>query len=481
MFVRSAPVHGSQAPPQSVSVVKFQAPHCRTCRATSPLLDRVAKQYPQARFFSLDLIRNGKAAGERMNAFFKEHGVRSMPYVEIFVGSQRVETETVPPSALERFEMQMGAAVARLRAASTKRGVSRQLVLLRQLLRAEREEVVAGAGKGDAPAAYSSFTSTPGRLRRGAPMQPPPALRGPSRRKSSPVRGATGGRRKGWRTPKMRMALTPATEEAAEAAKEAEEVEAAEGLGKSAPHAVQARAVQTIKERLGADQANQANQANRANQALGGCHLRPSQAVSGLLRPPLLSPSKAFSGRRGVLLAAAATAAAGSVVAGPSSAIAAPALASLAGVRPPAIVCIVSGFTLAASQYESYAAAVASLGLEPLLYNDGSTNMSPTALVDGAADLLGRADEAVRRLALPAHTPLVLVGIADLERTYQPWAVCDPHAHQPLMLTSPEPHVALIVLISPEPHVTLIVLTSPEPHVTLIVLTSPGLDMIAIW
>ena len=36
------------AAPDSVSVIKFQAPYCRTCHATSPLLDRVARQYPQA-------------------------------------------------------------------------------------------------------------------------------------------------------------------------------------------------------------------------------------------------------------------------------------------------------------------------------------------------------------------------------------------------------------------------------------------------
>ena len=90
------------APADSISVVKFQAPYCRTCRASSPLLDRIAKQHPQARFYSMDLVRNGKAAGERMNRFFKERGINQMPYVEIFLGSECIETEVVPPSALGR-------------------------------------------------------------------------------------------------------------------------------------------------------------------------------------------------------------------------------------------------------------------------------------------------------------------------------------------------------------------------------------------
>ena len=43
----------ADAEPRAVSVVKFQASWCRTCRATAPLLDRIAKAYPDAAFFSL--------------------------------------------------------------------------------------------------------------------------------------------------------------------------------------------------------------------------------------------------------------------------------------------------------------------------------------------------------------------------------------------------------------------------------------------
>lgn len=211
------------AAPDSVSVIKFQAPYCRTCRASSPLLDRVAKQYPQARFYSMDLVRNGKAAGERMNRFFKERGVKLMPYIEIYYGSECIDTEVVPPSALASFEQAVGAAMERLRAASTSRsGASRQLVQLRQFLREKREEIAAatgrssrrrsgakstfgGGGGGAASDAETTSRSQAEDLRSmlASSRRPPKQLskqdpRSRSKR-GAPLRGATGGRRKGWR------------------------------------------------------------------------------------------------------------------------------------------------------------------------------------------------------------------------------------------------------------------------------------------
>ena len=49
-----------KAPSDAVSIIKFQATYCRTCRATAPLLDRVAKKYPTAKFYDLTLARDGK-------------------------------------------------------------------------------------------------------------------------------------------------------------------------------------------------------------------------------------------------------------------------------------------------------------------------------------------------------------------------------------------------------------------------------------
>ena len=65
----------SSVPNNSVSVIKFQAPWCRTCRASAPLLDRTAKKWPDASYYSMELVRNGKAAGERMNRFFKSKNI----------------------------------------------------------------------------------------------------------------------------------------------------------------------------------------------------------------------------------------------------------------------------------------------------------------------------------------------------------------------------------------------------------------------
>ena len=212
-----------------VSVIKFQAPFCRTCRATSPLLDRVAKQYPEANYYSMNLNRNGKAAGERMNKFFKEKGVKLMPYIEIYIGSECVHTEVTPPSALLSFEQAVGSAFESLRAASSgKQGAGRQLVMLRQFLREKQAEVAAatrrsgskrarraqGSTTDDAPPApaaqglASFLASSPWQRRQKGARQASDAwleAKGssasgaPRAKRGAPLRGATGGRKKGWR------------------------------------------------------------------------------------------------------------------------------------------------------------------------------------------------------------------------------------------------------------------------------------------
>jgi thiol-disulfide isomerase/thioredoxin len=84
------------AEPSDISVVRFQAPYCRSCKERSPLLDRIAENNPQAKFYSLDLVRNGKAAGERMAKLFKQRGVSAMPYVEVWLGATLVESSVEP-------------------------------------------------------------------------------------------------------------------------------------------------------------------------------------------------------------------------------------------------------------------------------------------------------------------------------------------------------------------------------------------------
>lgn len=199
----------AEAEDDQVSVIKWQAPYCRTCRATSPLLDRAAKQFPTARFYSMDLERNGKAAGERMANFFKEKKVTSMPYVEVYLGSTLVEAEVIPPSRVEQFELAIGAAMEQLRTLSTPRGVSRQLVLLRRaldMLQAKRKVSTKGKPSTTGESAGSAagierMLGTTGRLQSKESRRHP--FRSPERqarlRRGAPQRGATGGRRKGWR------------------------------------------------------------------------------------------------------------------------------------------------------------------------------------------------------------------------------------------------------------------------------------------
>ena len=87
----------------------------------------------------MDLARDGKAAGERMNKFFKERQIKQMPYIEVFYGKELVDTEVVPPSAIDTFSNVLDEIMERWRlATSSSRGASRQLVLFRQFLREQR-------------------------------------------------------------------------------------------------------------------------------------------------------------------------------------------------------------------------------------------------------------------------------------------------------------------------------------------------------
>lgn len=272
-----------------------------------------------------------------MNAFFKEKGIKSMPYVEIFVGTECVETEVVPPRALERLEQSIGAAVAQLRVAATPRGQQRQLVLLRQLLRAQRE-AFNGPSNGtrsvtaDRRSALGQFLSASRWHSSAAAFERhrgPPGSGGGNKqwsatpRRGAPLRGATGGRRKGS---KISMSLASAN---------------------------------------------------------GGVRRRPAATA---------------------LVAAALGTCQGAATAAASSATPSPRPA------PCGIMALATGFTLPTAQYQSYADQARVLGLAPLLFSDGSSSTQPTSLADASSALLSHIDDEARRLALPAATPLVLVG-----------------------------------------------------------------------
>ena len=204
-----------KASPNDISIIKFQAPWCRTCRAAAPLLDRKAKKYPNANFFSIDLVRDGKAAGERMNRFFQSRNATKMPYIEVYCGSSLIDTEVVPFNRIELFDQAIAMAVARLKALPTQ--LQRQMLSnLLQQQRADRAPAKArGDTAGEAPSPARGFASEWLASMGGGAERPsatswqasssstrPPRLPATSNKKprgAPPLRGATGGRRKGWR------------------------------------------------------------------------------------------------------------------------------------------------------------------------------------------------------------------------------------------------------------------------------------------
>ena len=197
-----------------ISVIKFQAPWCRTCRAMAPLLDRTAKKWPRASYYSLTLQRNGKAAGERMYKFFRSRNITQMPYVEVYLGQELLDAEVIPPRSLELFDQALGAASERLARLRVRGERQRRLDLLRDM-RAQRDGRGGPGGgrrsEGSDQKARASQTDASIRqlnamfkrnLRKASrdPMGKglESFLKRPSR-SGPPLRGATGGRRKGMR------------------------------------------------------------------------------------------------------------------------------------------------------------------------------------------------------------------------------------------------------------------------------------------
>ena len=204
-----------RAAPDEISVIKYQAPWCRTCRQTAPLLDRKAKKYAKdastsLSFYSMDLVRDGKAAGERMNTFFKAKNITSMPYVEVYCGGTLVDAEIVPSSAIDLFDKALALAFAQLNQLTSTFQRSQLLNLLRQQ-RAKRSPKQKGSTAGTTDAGVDASPSLVGLVtkhaasmathQRGAPasggVAPPQLVNKP--RRAAPLRGATGGRRKGMR------------------------------------------------------------------------------------------------------------------------------------------------------------------------------------------------------------------------------------------------------------------------------------------
>ena len=88
--------------PADVTVIKYQSPFCRSCRKPSALLEGLAEEWPQAAFYTMDLVIDGKAAGRRMKAFFKERHVTEIPHVEVYRGNVLVRAGPDRGEAAER-------------------------------------------------------------------------------------------------------------------------------------------------------------------------------------------------------------------------------------------------------------------------------------------------------------------------------------------------------------------------------------------
>ena len=139
-----------------------------------------------------------------------------MPYVEVYLGAELVEAEVVPPSGLELFEHALGSAFEQLQryVDRARRG---QLAKLQRLKRYERRRKgekrrAEEPRTSDAPSAVGAPSRRVGGAgaaqRRAAVLErflaatrqsSQHAQRPPGRSYAAPMRGATGGRRKGMR------------------------------------------------------------------------------------------------------------------------------------------------------------------------------------------------------------------------------------------------------------------------------------------
>jgi len=192
-----------------VTVVKYQAPWCRTCRAMAPVLDKQAKKYGDLNYYSLECYRNGKAAGERMHKFFVERGAKALPFVEVYRGSELIEAQTIPPAGVEIFSAAVGKALEaaeRIREqmrearANGSASLRREAERIRAVLgitppRNLPESVNLSTPKIRAPVIDKAGRRRGGFNRFAAAIQQKSRAR-PLPRRSAPVRGATGPRGK---------------------------------------------------------------------------------------------------------------------------------------------------------------------------------------------------------------------------------------------------------------------------------------------
>lgn len=105
---------------------------CRTCRAATPkirsLLKRFQSSQPSAQFYAMDIQRGQ----ETMIDFFKARNVTRMPFVEVYVGGELIESMVVPPSRVSFLRTALQQAADRLKSARRHRTRRRLLLQARQ-------------------------------------------------------------------------------------------------------------------------------------------------------------------------------------------------------------------------------------------------------------------------------------------------------------------------------------------------------------
>lgn len=139
--------------PETVSVVKFQAPWDSVLHNVNTLVEQVTEQWPEAHFYSMNLER-GTSIGERVYAAHREklraqlpgEAYCGSPYLEVYIGAERVEHLSVPradaddacplfpePTHVERLQAAIATARDRLSANSRWQERRRVLLALRQV------------------------------------------------------------------------------------------------------------------------------------------------------------------------------------------------------------------------------------------------------------------------------------------------------------------------------------------------------------
>ena len=127
-----------------ISVVKYTAPWCRTCRAAEAKLGFIAKQHPTASFYELTVDKDGPVRDD-----LKAREITQLPYVEVYVGRDLVEASTLSPSRAAWLRRMIDTARAQRRRArhvadllELRQNRRRQAALLAELTQLQAQENV---------------------------------------------------------------------------------------------------------------------------------------------------------------------------------------------------------------------------------------------------------------------------------------------------------------------------------------------------